>query len=104
MAERKVVNKYLPADFDPKKIPRLRKPKIHQKKIRFMLPVRARCNNCGNYMSEGTKFNSREEEVTDETYLLGIQIYRFYFKCTNCSAELTIKTDPMNCGYSRVTG
>ncbi|KAG2307899.1 hypothetical protein Bca52824_027647 [Brassica carinata] len=99
MAERKGLNKYHPADFDPKKIPRIRKPKNHQKKIRFMLPVRARCNKCGNYMSEGTKFNSREEQVTEETYL-GIKIYRFYFKCTNCSTELTIKTDPKNCGYS----
>lgn len=95
MAERKCVNKYYPADFDQKKIP----PKNHQEKNRFMLPVPARCNNCGNYMSEGTKFNSRAEQVTDETYL-GINIYRFYFECTNCSAELTIKTDPMNGGYS----
>ncbi|CAF2279422.1 BnaA04g11300D [Brassica napus] len=98
MAERKVLNKNYPADFDPKKIPCFLKPKNHQKKIRFMLPVPARCNKCGNYMSEGTKFNRRVEQVTEETYL-GIEIYRFYFKCTNCSAELTIKTDPKNCGY-----
>ena len=98
MAERKVLNKNYPADFDQKKIPRLLKPKNHQKKNRFMLPVPARCNKCGNYMSEGTKFNRRVEQVTEETYL-GIEIYRFYFKCTDCSADLTIKTDPKNCGY-----
>ena len=98
MGERKVPNKYIPPDFDPKKIPRLRKPNNQQKKIRFMLPVRIRCNTCGNYMSEGTKFNCREDEVINETYL-GIKIHRFYIKCTNCSAEVTIKTDSKNSGY-----
>ena len=98
MGERKVLNKYYSLDFDPKKIPRLRKPNNLQKKIRFMLPVRVRCNTCGAYMSEGTKFNCREEEVINETYL-GIKIHRFYIKCTNCSAEITIKTDPKNSGY-----
>lgn len=98
MGERKVLNKYYSPDFDPKKIPRLRKPTNQQKKIRFMLPVRVRCNTCGNYMSEGTKFNCREEQVINEMYL-GIKIHRFYIKCTKCSAEITIKTDPKNSGY-----
>ena len=36
--------------------------------------------------------------IVMQTYL-GIQIFRFYFKCTKCSAELAMKTDPQNSDY-----
>jgi len=63
-----------------------------------MLPMTIRCNTYGNFMYKGTKFNSRKEVVESEKYL-GIQIFRFYGKCTWCSAEFTMKTDPRNSDY-----
>ena len=96
MGERKVLNKYFPPDFDPSKIPRTKKADINPNfVVRMMLPMTVRCNTCGEYMYKGKKFNSRKENVdgADGEYL-GIQIFRFYFKCSSCSAEFTIKTDP----------
>ena len=104
MGERKVLNKYFPPDFDHTKIPRPDKKQQEKVKERFvvrmMLPMSVRCLTCGEYMYKGKKFNSRKENVEGvEGSYLGIQIFRFYFKCVTCSAEFTIKTDPKNSDY-----
>jgi len=57
-----------------------------------------RCKTCGEYIYKGKKFNARKEDVMGQTYL-GIQIYRFYIKCTKCLREITFKTDPANGDY-----
>ncbi|XP_063933173.1 splicing factor YJU2-like [Zophobas morio] len=99
MSERKVLNKYYPPDFDPSKIPRLRRTKEQLSyKVRLMAPFNMRCNACGNYIYKATKFNSKKEDAEGEDYL-GIQIYRFYISCPRCSQQITFKTDPKNADY-----
>jgi hypothetical protein len=98
MSERKVLNKYYPPDFDPSKIPRLRKPKDVQEKVRLMAPFSMRCLTCNEYIAKGKKFNARKETAQGEDYL-GLKIFRFYIRCPRCSAEITFKTDPQNADY-----
>lgn len=62
-----------------------------------------RCNTCGEYIYKGKKFNARKETVDGEDYY-GIKIFRFYIKCTLCSAEITFKTDPKNTDYAAEHG
>jgi hypothetical protein len=98
MAERKVLNKYYPPDFDARLLPRNKRPKDEQIKVRNMLPFTVQCATCGEYVYRGRKFNSRKELVQGEEYL-GIKIWRFYIRCTRCNAEITFKTDPKNGSY-----
>ncbi|KAH8120688.1 DUF572-domain-containing protein [Phellopilus nigrolimitatus] len=103
MSERKVLNKYIPPDFDPSLIPRRKQPKNSQQVVRLMAPFSMRCNTCGEYIYKGKKFNARKETVDGEDYY-GIKIFRFYIKCTLCSAEITFKTDPKNTDYTAEHG
>lgn len=100
MSERKVLSKYYPPDFDPQQLQRVRGPKQVGPKVqtvRLMSPFSMKCTSCGEYIYKGRKFNARKE-TPDEKYL-GIQIFRFYIRCTRCSAEITFKTDPKNQDY-----
>ncbi|KAI1810687.1 DUF572-domain-containing protein [Poronia punctata] len=102
MSERKVLTKYYPPDFDPSAIQRVRKPKNSGPKVqtvRLMAPFSMKCLKCGEYIYRGRKFNARKETPPDENYL-GIQIFRFYIKCTRCSGEICFKTDPKNNDYA----
>ena len=57
-----------------------------------------KCTSCGEFIYKGRKFNARKE-TTDEKYY-AIAIYRFYIRCTRCSAEITFKTDPKEMDYT----
>jgi hypothetical protein len=104
MSERKVLTKYYPPDFDPSLVGRARKPKgaaaagPKVQTVRLMAPFSLRCIACGEYMYRGRKFNARKETPQGEKYL-GIQLYRFYIRCTRCSAEIVFRTDPKNQDY-----
>lgn len=98
MSERKVLNKYIPPNFDPAKIPKGLASKPKQHTVRLMAPFSMRCCTCGEFIYKGRKFNARKETVDGETYL-GIKIFRFYIRCPQCGAEITFKTDPKNADY-----
>lgn len=103
MSERKVLTKYYPPDFDPRQLQRKKHgpkptgPRVQT--VRLMAPFSMKCTSCGEYIYKGRKFNARKETPETEKYL-GIQIYRFYIRCTRCSSEITFKTDPKNQDYT----
>ncbi|KAL4232634.1 hypothetical protein ACF0H5_007323 [Mactra antiquata] len=103
MSERKVLNKYYPAEYDPSKIPKGKRNRNATFNIRIMAPFNMRCNMCKEYIYKGKKFNSRKEDVMDETYL-GLRIFRFYIKCPRCVSEIAFKTDLENTDYTLEAG
>ena len=98
MAERKVLIKYISPEFDPNQLKKVKVSKDKQDNVRMMLPMSVRCPMCGNFLYIGTKYNMRKETCLDRDYL-GIKIFRFYFKCTCCSQQITMLTDPQQHDY-----
>ncbi|KAI1106067.1 DUF572-domain-containing protein [Jackrogersella minutella] len=127
MSERKVLTKYYPPDFDPSQIKRVKGSKtagLKVQTVRLAAPLYVisyirlflqsevnvnmwhssmKCTTCGEYIYKGRKFNARKETPLDEKYL-GIQIFRFYIRCTRCSGQITFKTDPKNQDYACESG
>lgn len=108
MADRKVLVKYYPPDFDPEKLreksrlcrryEKRGKGGVKQMNVRFMFPFTMCCATCGEFIYIGTKFNSRVERIAGEDYL-GIAIWRFYGRCPHCRGEIAFKTDPQHTEY-----
>lgn len=99
MSERKVINRYIPPDYDPNDRFSLPRGPKRPRTVRVMLPFSLRCATCGEFIYKGRKFNARKETVDGEGYL-GIAIFRFYIRCAQCSSEITYVTDPKNADYS----
>ncbi|CAI5755487.1 unnamed protein product [Candida verbasci] len=96
------INKYYPPDYDPSKIPKIRKPKNGTIKIRMMIPFSMRCTKCNEYIAERRSINAKKE-VTKEKYL-NIKIIRFTVICPGCNNTITFKTDPKNASYTTESG
>ena len=107
--QQKVMNQYIPPDFDPSKLLPVRaiRPKrtagARQMSIRMMMPFTMCCSHCGEYMYIATKFNSRCEKVQGTTSL-GLNAYRFYGSCKHCKGEFIFRTDPEHSDYVLESG
>jgi hypothetical protein len=97
MGERKVLNFYIPPDFDTTKLPRAKRAK--QCEIRMMMPFGGQCTTCGEFIPRGKKFNSKLETIEGQEYL-GLRIYRFIGKCPQCNSHFSFKTDPKSLNFA----
>lgn len=97
MSERKVLNKYYPPDYDPSKIPRIKR-KNKQNDVRIMVPFNMRCSSCGEYIANATKFNAKKETIENETYN-NLMIFRFFIRCPRCMNTIIFRTNPKEKGY-----
>lgn len=103
MSERKSINKYRPADWDPSQEKKKKRQKINLgQNVRLMLPFSMKCLNCDEFMANRRKFNARKQ-FTGEDYL-GIKIIKFTFRCSKCFSQCSFVTDPKNGDFECIEG
>ena len=57
------------------------------------------------HLDNGTILVASKEDLTEgERHIGTVKIFRFYFKCIHCSAEVAVKTDPENFDYTVEAG
>ncbi|KAF4892848.1 Pre-mRNA-splicing factor cwf16 [Colletotrichum viniferum] len=104
MSERKVISKYYPSDFNPRQCQRraYKASGLKVQTVRMTAPFTMQCTSCGEFIGKGRKFNARKS-TPDDKYL-GVQKFRFFIRCTMCSAEIAFRTDPQTSDYVCETG
>jgi hypothetical protein len=105
MADRKTIQKYYPANFDPSKIIRNRSTVSKRNPVvNFACPFRSiRRIFCSAYTTKGTVFRSTPKHISEEIYL-GVKSVRLHPNCPHCRTEIIIETDPKNMDYRIVSG
>jgi len=96
MSERKSISKHisLKTQFDT-----FSKYKYKNRFItRFMIPFDIKCEICKQTIHKGTKMSGLKEDITQKIFK-GLDYYRIYFKCRNCTKTISIKTRSSNSYY-----
>ena len=103
MAERKVLQKHYPPDYDWRKplptVSGYKNGSTNTIQVTWVLPWKIKCLSCSHYFSRGNKFHNTRKQVFAEKYLDKIEVVRLSLKCTNCHREMTFKTNPGTSDY-----
>lgn len=70
--------------------------------VRLMAPFSMRCASCSQFIYKGTKFNARKTN-TGQKYL-SIAIIQLSFRCSSCSNEIILRTNPEIGDYTVAEG
>jgi hypothetical protein len=106
---------HYPHDYDPKKVQQLSRAKTRKQKregthtkeqmvMTMIIPFTFQCDVCSEFQYLGKKQNFKVEPVPCEDgrgaqSYLGVRIMRFRGKCTECSSEFVMRSDPKSGGY-----
>lgn len=111
MSERKALNKYYPADYDPQEAEKAARKLSKQLKgrssnivtVRLMTPFSMRCSKCDEFIARSRKFNAKKEPLA-ERYLGSVKMFRFTLRCPRCSGSISFRTDPASSDYVMEAG